>query len=75
MVNSIGIDKIFVFYRIIVSVYQFQVDRLRDKKVTVYPSVLSTNKKVRHYAILISCSLTEVMKLGIFHGNSSRMVR
>ena len=30
-----------------------------------------TNKKVPHGAILILCSLTEAMKLGIFHGNSS----
>ena len=33
-----------------------------------------TNKKVPHGAILILCSLTEAMKLGIFHGNSSPML-
>ena len=32
---------------------------------------LHTNKKVPQGAILILCSLTEAMKLGIFHGNSS----
>ena len=33
-----------------------------------------TNKNVRHCAILISCSFTEVLELGILYGNSSRVL-
>ena len=43
---------------------KFQVDRLQNKKVTIYRSALS-------YKI---CSLREVMKLGIFYGNSSHVL-
>ena len=57
------------------SVYQLQlckiqVNRLRNKKVTIYHSVLSYKQEGaswRHFDFM----LVEVMKLDIFQGNSS----
>ena len=54
---------------------KFQVDRLRKKLVTIYPSALLYKQEgasLRHFDFL--CSLTEVIKLDIYHGNSSRVL-
>ena len=64
-------EKVFVFFIHIIKCQsinynsvKFQVNRLRNQKVTIYRSTLSY-QKVRHCVILILCSLMEVMKLGI----------
>ena len=59
------------------AVYQLQLWKISSQSVAKKRKLLyvtlrnHTNKKVPHGAILILCPLTEAMKLGIFHGNSS----
>ena len=56
---------------LITTLYNFKSVGNKTRKLLFIALPCHTNKKVDHCAILILCSLTEVMKLGIFHGNSS----